>query len=237
MITVLVVDDEAEPRGDLRTLIEKHPEFKIIGECENAYQAMKIINNDHPDVVFLDIKMPEISGIEMLGLLHRNNLPRIVFVTAYDEYAVEAFRLNALDYLLKPINNEQLSTTLSRLVENCQPQSAVTQVFSSKPEFIACNHAKTDYMIRIDDIIYATTKDSFGVVHIVAEHAEHKYNASMTLDRLSQISPLKRCHGQNVINTNKIQRIEKKPNRTSGIIYTHSGHTVDIGKTFMKDFF
>jgi two-component system LytT family response regulator len=164
-------------------------------------------------------------------------MPRIVFVTAYDEYAVEAFRLNALDFLHKPINKEHLADTLTRLVENCQPQPAATQVFSTKPEFIACNHSKTDNMIRIDDIVYASTKDAFGMVQIVAEHAEYKYHTSMTLTRLSEISPLKRCHGQHVINTKNILRMEKKPNNKSGIIHTTSGHTVDIGKNFMKDFF
>lgn len=237
MITVLVVDDEAELRGDLISLIKEHEAFSVIGECENAYQAMTVINNEHPDVVFLDIKMPEITGIEMLGMLDRGNMPRIVFVTAYEEYAVEAFRLNALDYLLKPINKEDLAVTLTRLIENCQPQPAVTQVFSTTPEFIACNRNRTDYMIRVDDIVYASTKDSFGVVQIVAEHAEYIYHASMTLTRLSQINPLKRCHGQHVINTKKILRIEKKPNKTSGIIYTTSGHTVDIGKSYKDDFF
>jgi two-component system LytT family response regulator len=237
MITVLVVDDEAELRGDLIALIKEHEAFTIIGECENAYQAMTIINNEHPDVVFLDIKMPEITGIEMLGMLDRNNMPRIVFVTAYEEYAVEAFRLNALDYLLKPINKEDLAVTLTRLRENCQPQPAITQVFSTLPEFIVCYHNNTEYRIRVDDIIYASTQGTFGVVQIVVEHSEYNYHTPMTLTRLSEISPLKRCHGQHVINTKKILRMAKKPNNTSGIIHTISGQTVDIGRNFMKDFF
>lgn len=237
MITVLVVDDEAELRGDLIALIKEHEAFSIIGECENAYQAMRMINNEHPDVVFLDIKMPEITGIEMLGMLDRNNMPRIVFVTAFEEYAVEAFRLNALDYLLKPISKENLADTLTRLVDNCQPQPAVTNVSPHHPEFIPCSYNKIDYMIRTNDVVYASTKDAFGMIQIVVEQIEYKYHTSMTLTRLSEINPLKRCHGQHVINTNKILRLEKKPNKASGIIYTTSGHTVDIGKNFMKDFF
>ena len=236
MITAIVVDDEAGPRQELRSLIEKNKAFKIIGECSNAFEAMKMINNDHPDVVFLDIRMPELTGIEMLSLLDRENMPRIVFVTAYDEYAVEAFRQNALDYLLKPINEEHLTTSLSKLIDNCEPQPAVVEVFSNEPEFIAVDFGKTDYRIRIEDIIYASTKDAYGVV-IIAENAEHKYNSRDTLDKLSRMGSLKRCHGQYVVNMQKIQRLEKIAHKNAGLIYMTTGLIVPIGKSFMRDFF
>lgn len=237
MISVIVVDDEAAPRQELTSLIQEHDEFTIIGECKNAFEAMKVINNEHPDVVFLDIKMPEITGIEMLSLLDKNNLPRIVFVTAFGEYAVEAFRQNAVDYLLKPINKEDLAETLSRLIDNCQPQSVVPEKIISETEFIAVKFGKTDSKIRISDVIYASTKDSHGVVKVIVENREQQYSYLQTLDTLSQISTMKRCHGQNVINTDKIQRLEKKPNKNAGIIHTTSGHEIDIGKMFVKKFF
>ncbi len=236
MITAIVVDDEAPQREELRALVEGHQQFKVIGECKNALEAIKMINNEHPDVIFLDIRMPEITGIEMLDLLDKTNLPRIVFVTAYDEYAVEAFRQNAIDYLLKPINKERLAEALSRLLENCQPQQAVAEVFLNQPEFIDVNYGKTDYRIRVEDFIYASTK-GVHVVVVIAENAEHNYNSGDTLDKLSKISAFKRSHGQFVVNSNKILRIEKVPNKNAGVIYLCSGHTVPIGKKFMKDFF
>jgi two-component system LytT family response regulator len=236
MITAIVVDDESSQREELRAMVEDHQAFKVIGECKNALEAVKMINNEHPDVVFLDIRMPEISGIEMLDLLDKTNLPRIVFVTAYDEYAVEAFRQNAIDYLLKPINKERLAEALSRLLENCQPQQAVVDYFLTEPEFIDVNYAKTDYKIRVDDVIYASTKEAYGVV-VIAENAEHNYNSRDTLDKLSKITDFKRCHGQFVVNMHKIQRLEKVPHKNAGVIYTGSGHTIPIGKMFMKDFF
>lgn len=236
MITAIVVDDEENQREELRYLVEEHPEFKVIGEGKNALEAVKMINNQHPDVVFLDIRMPEITGIEMLSLLDKNNMPRIVFVTAYDEYALEAFEHNAIDYLQKPINENRLAEALSRLLENCQPQQAVIDAFLNDPEFIDVKHAGKDYKIRLDDVIYATTEAGYGVV-VIAENAEHEYHSRDTLTYLSKRNGLKRCHGQYVINTHKIQRLENKTNKNAGVIYTTSGHEISIGKTFMTDFF
>ncbi len=125
----------------------------------------------------------------------------------------------------------------SHLSGNRQLQSTEAQMLTTNPEFIACHHGLTDCMIRVDNIIYASTKDSFNVINIVAEYAEYKYHVSMSLKNLCQFNSLKRCHDQNIVNINKILRIEKKPNKTSGIIYTISGHTVDIGRTYMGSFF
>lgn len=236
MITAIVVDDEAPQREELSALVEEHQEFEVIGECKNALEAIKMINNQHPDVVFLDIRMPEITGIEMLSLLDKNNMPRIVFVTAYDEYAVEAFEHNAIDYLQKPINENRLAEALSRLLENCQPQPAVIDTFLSDPVFIDVNYAKIDYKIRVDDFIYATTKDASGV-DVIAENVNHNYHSRDTLDKLSELSGLRRCHGQYVINIHKIQRLENITNKNAGIIYTTTGHTIPIGRSYMKDFF
>lgn len=106
--------------------------------------------------------------------------------------------------------------TLSRLIESYQPQSSSKQIPLINPEFIACHHGTTDCMIRVDDIIYASTKDSFNVVHIIAEHAEYNFHVSKSLKELCQINPLKRCHDQNIINISKILRIEKKPIKHQG---------------------
>jgi len=105
MISTLIIDDEPHARDDLEKKIRTDPAFNVIGKCANAFEAIREINSKCPDVLFLDIKMPKISGIEMLSMLDKNDMPRIVFVTAYSEHAIEAFEQNAIDFLLKEIRN------------------------------------------------------------------------------------------------------------------------------------
>ncbi len=136
MISTLIVDDEPHARDDLEEKITTDPEFNIVGKCTNAFEAIKEINNKRPDVVFLDIIMPKISGIEMLSMLDKNDMPRIVFVTAYGEYAIEAFEKNAIDFLLKPVKTDRLNITLNRLKENYQAQPDIVETLSTEMQFI-----------------------------------------------------------------------------------------------------
>src|SRR5680860_293864 len=109
----LVVDDERLARKELINLLSHHENVEIIGEATNVDDAKEKINNLHPDVVFLDIQMPEKTGFDLLEEL--DHVPNVIFTTAYDEYAIKAFQVNALDYLLKPIEPERLMEALNRL--------------------------------------------------------------------------------------------------------------------------
>ncbi len=112
----LIVDDEPLARLRLRTLLAEHADFSVIGECGDGREALDIIARDHPDLVFLDVQMAETNGIEVARILEEgDNAPVIVFVTAYDQYAVRAFELRALDYLLKPFDEERFAETLERV--------------------------------------------------------------------------------------------------------------------------
>lgn len=109
----LLVDDERLARKELTTLLREYPQIEIIGECSNADEARDEIEKHKPDLVFLDIQMPGKNGFDLLEELHY--LPQIVFVTAYDEYAIKAFEVNALDYLLKPVENKRLDETIKKM--------------------------------------------------------------------------------------------------------------------------
>ncbi len=115
MLKVLIVDDEPLARENLRILLETQPDIEIVGECGNAVEAIGAVHKLRPDVLFLDIQMPRISGLEMVGMLDPQHRPYIVFLTAFDEYAVKAFEEHAFDYLLKPIESARLEKTLFRL--------------------------------------------------------------------------------------------------------------------------
>lgn len=118
----IIVDDERLARKELMTLLEEHPMIEIIGEAMNAEEAVPMINDLNPDLLFLDIQMPGKTGFELLEML--DAVPLVVFTTAYDEFALKAFEVNALDYLLKPIQAERLAETVSKLAEKERAKTA-----------------------------------------------------------------------------------------------------------------
>ncbi len=115
MLRVLIVDDEPLARENLRVLLQEQSDIEVVGECANAIEGIGAVHKLRPDVLFLDIQMPRISGLEMVGMLDPEHRPYIVFLTAFDEYAVKAFEEHAFDYLLKPIEEKRLEKTLTRL--------------------------------------------------------------------------------------------------------------------------
>lgn len=111
----LIIDDERLARKELMKLLEDHPSIEIVGEAMNAEEAIQMVNELNPDLLFLDIQMPGKTGFQLLEEL--DAVPYVVFTTAYDEFALKAFEVNALDYLLKPIQAERLSETISKILE------------------------------------------------------------------------------------------------------------------------
>lgn len=116
-IKVVIVDDELEAREGVRFLLEKQAEFEVIGECKNGIEAIELIKQQQPDLVLLDIQMPGVNGFEVLNSLNRNNLPAVIFITAYDEYALKAFEVHALDYLLKPFTDDRFHNAVAHAKE------------------------------------------------------------------------------------------------------------------------
>lgn len=116
MMKTIIVDDERLARKELRSLLENFPEISVIDECNNAMEAKNSIERNDPDLVFLDIQMPGKTGFDLINDLDAS--PKIVFVTAYDEYAIKAFEVNALDYLLKPVSPERLEECVRKILKN-----------------------------------------------------------------------------------------------------------------------
>ena len=113
-IRTVLVDDEAPARARLRQLLRSEPDFTVVGECANGHQAVEVIRSERPDLVFLDVQMPRLNGVQVCQALAQDeaSIPLIVFVTAYDSYALQAFQIHAIDYLLKPFDKERFSETL-----------------------------------------------------------------------------------------------------------------------------
>src|SRR5215470_18873978 len=113
-IRALIVDDEPIARGNLRALLRGYPDVDLVGECGSGAQAVRLIQADPPDLLFLDVQMPEVSGFDVLKQIDLGRIPAVIFVTAYDQYALQAFEVQALDYLLKPFDDERFAQALNR---------------------------------------------------------------------------------------------------------------------------
>ncbi len=119
-LRVIIADDERPARFFLKTVLDNFEDVEVVGEAENGAEAVEIIKKTKPDLALLDLQMPEISGLEVVKLLRKSQLPLVAFVTAYDEFAVQAFELNAVDYLLKPVEKARLRETLDRARERLE---------------------------------------------------------------------------------------------------------------------
>ncbi len=115
-MTILIIDDEPLARDLVKGYLAGEPGITLLGECENGFEALKMIQDLRPDLIFLDIQMPKINGFELLEVL--DNRPQVIFTTAFDEYAIRAFEMNAVDYLLKPFSKERLQQALARVRSN-----------------------------------------------------------------------------------------------------------------------
>jgi DNA-binding LytR/AlgR family response regulator len=147
-LRVIIADDERPARLFLKAILQNFDDVKIVGEAENGIEAVEIIKSVKPDLALLDLQMPEATGIEVVKLLRKDQLPLVAFVTAYDEFAVKAFELNAIDYLLKPIEQSRLRETVNRAIERMEHEDfdfeeakklkSAIEIYGemSKPEFL-----------------------------------------------------------------------------------------------------
>jgi two-component system, LytTR family, response regulator len=172
-ITAVIIDDESLGRQIVRKYLSLRNDVEIVAECSNGFEGVKKINELNPDLVFLDIQMPKLNGFEMLELL--DEPPAIIFTTAYDQYAIKAFEVNAADYLLKPFSTERFEEALNKarfLLQNKSRQKEIVR------ELIKHNQQTNDYLERIvvkdgpkihiiplESLIYIEAQDDYVMIH------------------------------------------------------------------------
>lgn len=230
MLSALVIDDELFAREELMELLAETGEISVIGEASNAIEGLKKINQLKPDVVFLDIQMPQVTGIELLGMLDPDTMPKVVFVTAYDEFAIQAFEDNAFDYLLKPVDTQRLEKTVQRLLKT-QPNNG-QQIAAIAPQCldqIPCIGLNRIVIIPTADVEFAYT-DISGV-HVQTH--EQKATSQLTLKVLEEKTPLVRCHRQFLINVKAIKEIKLLENGLAEIVTT-SDHPIPVSRRYLK---
>ncbi|MCU8106708.1 two-component system response regulator BtsR [Shewanella sp. SM101] len=227
MITCLIVDDELFAREELADLLGQEHDIQIVGQCANAIEALQSITKEKPQLIFLDIQMPRISGMELIAMLDPDDMPKIVFVTAYDEFAVKAFDNHAFDYLLKPIDADRLSKTLTRVRKNLTPQ-AMDSITPKSLEHIPCYSGNKLKVIAIQDVEYVFS-DLSGI-HVAS--TKGKVHAQLTLKVFEEKTPLVRCHRQYLISPKAIAEIELLD--TGAEVTTHLGDKVPVSRRYLK---
>ncbi|WP_318454154.1 two-component system response regulator BtsR [Photobacterium leiognathi] len=231
MLTALVIDDEQFAREELAELLEETGHIDVIGEAANAIMGLKKINELKPDVVFLDIQMPQVTGIELLSMLDPDTMPYVVFVTAYDQYAIQAFEDNAFDYLLKPVDPKRLAKTINRfhkvVTQSDQPQ-AVSALVPEKLEQIPCIGHNRIVIIATDNVECAYS-DISGV-HV--RTSDQTASTQLTLKILEEKTLLVRCHRQYLINIKAISEIKLLENGLAEII-TKTGYQLPVSRRYL----
>lgn len=212
-INVLIVDDESTARLALRGVLEEHfPQVHIQAEVKNVPEAVKEIQQNDPDVVFLDIEMPGYSGLELLDFFPKGKIKaKIIFVTAYQDFALRAFELAAVDYILKPVDQKQIQRALGRIspLNGEYLEVLKANITAGQPRKLTLPSKSGVEIINIEDILYLKADGSY--THLVMKDGS-KLTASKRIsefERLLSTGNFMRVHRSHMVNLHQIKRIGK----------------------------
>lgn len=213
VLKALIVDDEYPARMELRYQLSQFPDVEIIGEATNAREAMRLINALDYDVIFLDVQMPGMTGLELAkSLKGREVVPKVVFVTAYEEYAVSAFEIRAVDYLLKPLVAERVAETVQRLRESAQaaaPAAPTAPAASErKPQlsFLLCEKDEKQIPLPLGEIVYIFSEGYNVFVQTHNDRLLTRYTLQELTDRLPS-DQFFRSHRSYLVNIFQVKEI------------------------------
>jgi two-component system, LytTR family, response regulator len=243
-LRALIADDEPLARERLRLLLANDPDVSITSECRNGKEVIAALNHSSFDVLFLDIQMPGRGGFEVMEEVEAERRPATVFVTAHNQYAVQAFEVNALDYLTKPIEPARLQTTLSRVKERIASRSPsngpqqwksvltdLERLLLSRPEYpkrILVPNGNKDVFVAIDEIDWIEAADYYACLHV----GPKRYMIRETIKDLAEsLDPHKfvRIHRSAIVNASKVSEIFRE-GRGEGAVVLASGERLRMSK-------
>uniref|UniRef100_Q01UY6 Response regulator receiver protein n=1 Tax=Solibacter usitatus (strain Ellin6076) TaxID=234267 RepID=Q01UY6_SOLUE len=231
----IIVDDEELARGYLRELLSTHPEIEIAGECANGFEAVKSISEIHPDLVFLDVKMPKLDGFEVLELIESSAMPVVIFVTAFDQYATRAFDAHAVDYLLKPFSAERLARALerarSRMGERGIPAAVAAEARASgeRPQRIVVKDGTRVHVIALGKLDYVEAQDDYVALHSEGK-TYLKQQAIGSVEAMLDPALFVRIHRSAIVNLERVARIEPY-GKESRIAILSDGTRLPVSRT------
>jgi two-component system LytT family response regulator len=259
ILKTLIVDDESLARRGLVHRLKNIADVEIVGEARNGREALKLIEEKKPDLVFLDIQMPGISGFEVVKELDIETMPVILFLTAYDEYAVQAFEVNALDYILKPIDEERLHQVLDKVRANLNQKRAikhkrlllklvsqfsgksissfedlekkdVTNLMPKEPSRLAIRDGGRTTWVNQDDIEWIDAAGDYMCVQAKGvTYIMRKTMKNLEKDLDSDI--LQRIHRSTIVNVHQVREMESHINGEY-FLTLESGHRVKLSRTY-----
>ncbi len=248
--TAIIAEDEKELRNHLRSqLLEIWPELQIVGEARNGKEALELIERHGPDIAFLDIQMPGLSGMEVARKVARSC--RVVFVTAYDEYAVKAFENEVVDYLLKPVTRERLGKTVSRLKSEItspdplalEALQGVERVLAGLTEhkstnflrWIRVQHEKSLQLIPVDEIYYFKSSDKYTVVR--TETNEHLIRKPIK-ELIRELDPhlFWQIHRGTVVNVTRIAGVSRSLTGKGAVRLKNISDSLTVSQPYMHLF-
>ena len=235
MIKVLIIDDEDFAREVIKEYLEDISEIEIIGEFSDGFSGLKAINELNPDLVFLDVQMPKLSGFELLEVLEKK--PMIIFTTAYDQYAIKAFEMNAVDYLLKPFSKERFDAAIQKVSEkkNLRNEDLLSKLensIDSKKEIlnrIVVKSRNEIEVLAVDQVDYIEAQDDYVMIYT----GEKKYLKQKTMNFFEKHLDSKtflRVHRSYIVRLDRIQKIEPYE-KSSSILVLKNGKKVPVSRS------
>jgi two-component system LytT family response regulator len=225
-IRTVIVDDEPLARSNLLVLLRRDPEIEVVAQCGSGIEAVDEIRKSKPDLVFLDVQMPECDGFDVLEQLGADQPRAIVFVTAYDQYALRAFEAGALDYLLKPFDNARFERALQRAKQNLQGDRPSPH----KPERIIVKSAGQVLFVRHAEIDWVEAADYYSCLHVGTK--TYLVRRSMT-DLESQLHPAIFCrvHRSAIVNLNRVAGLQTGAEGESEVLL-HNGEKLRLSRRY-----
>lgn len=207
----IVIDDEPLARSMLSELLGNEQDIEIVAECGDGFEGMKAIQEHNPDLIFLDIQMPKITGFELLELL--NDPPPVIFTTAYDEYALQAFEVNALDYLMKPINPERLSKAIEKVkttgntnIKSLAEKGGITHLPEQSQRIVVKDSGQIK-IIPLAELLYLEAADDYVKIH-TKERYFLKHQTMANFENQLPSHQFIRIHRSYIVNVQHINKVE-----------------------------
>ena len=236
-IRAIVIDDEKLAREITKGYLAKHQEIEIVAECSNGFDAIKKINEEKPDLIFLDIQMPKINGFEMLELLEEP--PAIIFTTAYDQFAIKAFEVSAVDYLLKPFSEERFNSALQKsyafIQDKFQQNSAIKNIIEQNDkrieflERVVIKDGSKISILPVESIKWIEAQDDYVMINSDLGRFLKKKTMKFFENHLNE-NEFIRIHRSYIINADFIQHLEQK-GKDSYQLILKNGKELPVSKT------
>lgn len=238
----VIVDDELNARKALENMLTLYcPDIQLVGLAEDVASAHKLLKEKEPDLVFLDVRMPDGTGFDLLKKFRKINF-KIIFVTAYDQYALHAIKLSAVDYLLKPVNPRELRTAVDKAVRQVETEEQLIKNLevlegnidpNQKYKKIILNSSNQMYVIRLNQIIRLESDENYTIVHIEPDKKIMVSRTMKEFEELLALSGFCRTHNSHMINMEMVDHYDKGG---SGQVVLINGEKVPLSSR-RKDFF